>query len=270
VDPHFPPSTPIADKRIFSLPTARTVALETSARAGSLALGIGPNLIAEIHIPEAARHASALMPTLAAALAKQNWSPQSLDLLIVSIGPGSFTGLRVAIAIARALAHSVGCRLIGIDTPDVIVQNAPADAREALIVLDARRGQIFGTRYQRDAAYHWHRIDGPRLGPPESFPPPTQIPFTILGEGVSYHRPALMAAFTSWHETPEARTFPRAAALYHLGIAAAAAGQFQSPAELLPRYLRLVEAEETWRKKNHLPLTDLPPDPPAGTTSADS
>ena len=82
----------------------KILALETSSRTGSVALARGPALLAEITLPPSSRHANALMPAIAELTARQGWKPADLDHLYLSIGPGSFTGLRIAGGLARALA----------------------------------------------------------------------------------------------------------------------------------------------------------------------
>src|SRR2546430_1390093 len=96
------------------------LAIETSSRWGSVAVAAGDTLLATEHLPEGNRHAIELMPAIQRLTSTQGWQPHQLDELYLSLGPGSFTGLRIAIAIARAIHQATGCKLLGVPTLDVI------------------------------------------------------------------------------------------------------------------------------------------------------
>lgn len=237
----------------------RIAAIETSGRIGSVALGLGPALLAEHAFSHTMRHAAELMPTLAELCRQQAWSPAQIDHVYVSTGPGSFTGVRIAISIARALAQSTGCKLVAVPTLDVLAQNAPSEVANLVVLLDAKRGQVFAAHYilapSSTNAGRFHRVAGPILTAPVPFLQAATAahgPLHILGEGIDYHRPALA-------EVPHIEIDPalwpaRAAAVHQLGYALAQQNLFTPRDELLPTYIRLAEAEEVYRKKHGLPL----------------
>ena len=241
----------------LSGPLPRSAALEISGREGSLALALGDKLLIEHRLAAHQRHAVELMPALEQCCRDQGWLGHTamLDHLYLSLGPGSFTGLRIAVAIARTLAQAIGCKIVGVPSLDVLAQNAPADFPIVVPILDAKRGQIFSARYQRDAHGQLHRTAGPALVDPEPFLKQAAAPgekIAILGEGIDYHRPALQAADEGrgliteldrplWHA--------RAATVHRLAWERAKNSDFDDPRTLLPIYIRLPEAEEVWRKK---------------------
>jgi tRNA threonylcarbamoyladenosine biosynthesis protein TsaB len=259
---------------------ARIVAIETSGRHGSVAVAAGAVLLAQRELPPTMRHAAELMPAIRDLTQAQGWPPEQIDQVYLSLGPGSFTGLRIAVAIARALAQAVGCKLVGVLSLDVIAHNAPAACDIVLPVLDAKRGQVFAARYERDAQGVLRQAAAAALVDPAAFVQqailrageraqemssmlkvsPATITVALLGEGVDYHRDALFAAAgnlperTQLIELDRALWPGRAATVHQLGYAAALAGQFSDPATLLPFYIRLPEAEEVYRKKHGIPL----------------
>ena len=81
-----------------------TIAIETSSRIGSVALGIQGNLLAEITFSEPLRHSSELLPSILALLDQHHFTARQIKQVFISIGPGSFTGLRIAVATAKAMA----------------------------------------------------------------------------------------------------------------------------------------------------------------------
>src|SRR5207245_2582512 len=107
----------------------RLLLLETSGRVGHVALAEGQTLRGARRLDEARRHARDLAPAVRDLLKDAGWTAKSLDAVIVSRGPGSYTGLRVGIMSATALAYATGCKLLGIDTFAVIARQAPPQAQ---------------------------------------------------------------------------------------------------------------------------------------------
>jgi tRNA threonylcarbamoyladenosine biosynthesis protein TsaB len=237
------------------------VAIETSGRNGSVAVARGGVLLAQRELAASSRHAVELMPVIRELVRGQGWKPAEIDHVYISLGPGSFTGLRIAVAIARALAQAVGCRLVGVPSLDVIAENAPAEFRVVVPILDAKRGQVFAARYEREAE-GLRRIGEPGLVDPAAFVsealqrargldgPGGKV--AVLGEGVDYHRPAILSAGEGVVELDKSLWPGRASTVHRLGWTMAQRQMFSDPATLLPIYIRLPEAEEVWRKKRGL------------------
>jgi tRNA threonylcarbamoyladenosine biosynthesis protein TsaB len=240
------------------------VAIETSGRTGSVAIARGPSLLAVRELPATMRHAVELMPAIRELVRAQGWRPAEIDHVYLSLGPGSFTGLRIAVAIARAMAQAAGCRLVGVPSLDVIAENAPPEFAVVVPVLDAKRGQVFAARYERTPDGALQRTIEAGLVDPAAFVtqaaararelagPAARV--AILGEGVDYHRPALQSAGESVVELDKSLWPGQAATVHRLGYAMAQQGQFADPNTLLPIYIRLPEAEEVYRKKHGQPV----------------
>src|SRR5437764_749542 len=105
----------------------RLVILDTSGRAGHVALARGDVLCARSRLDEVRRHARDLAPVLAELLRGQGWRARDLEGVLVSLGPGSYTGLRVGVVSAKALAYAVGCPVLGVETFAAIAAQAPAE-----------------------------------------------------------------------------------------------------------------------------------------------
>ena len=233
------------------VPSPRIVAIETSSRVGSVAVGCGERILGQREFSRAMRHAVELMPAIRDLTSEQGWKPGDIDQLYVSAGPGSFTGIRIAVAIARALQQAIGCRLISVPTVDVLAANAPVDVQHLTVLMDAKRGQIYAARYARDGASGLlRRTQGPLLADPADFLSCGEHPLHILGEGIDYHRDAIAAARGKIIELDKTMWQPRAAMVHKLGLALAQSGAFTDRHDLLPIYLRKAEAEEVWEKKH--------------------
>ena len=220
----------------------RALAIETAGRDGSVALVAGGTVVAEAAFPGGVRHAAGLLPLIDGLMRDRGWRPADLGHLYLSIGPGSFTGLRIGVTVAKTLALATGVRLVAVPTLAVVVENAPADAAHAVVLLDAKRGQVFAARFERTAG-GWAEREPAHVDTLAAMLDRAPRPLSLLGEGLSYHPPAAAAGVTV---TPEALWRPRAATVARLGMALAAAGRFVEGDHLVPTYIRKAEAEEKW------------------------
>ena len=133
----------------------RILALETSGFSGEVALLEGDQVVYEAMLTEGQRTAQSLAPGIAAALARTGWRAKDLGLVAVTIGPGSFTGLRVGVTTAKTFAYAAGCEVLGIDTLDVVAAQVPLVAERGLwAVIDAQRAQLFAKRFD-SVAHRW-------------------------------------------------------------------------------------------------------------------
>ena len=228
----------------------RIVAIETSGRIGSVALAQGPQLLVEHTFTRGLRHAIELLPALRDLCAQVQWKPEVIEQVYLSIGPGSFTGIRIAVAVARSLSLATGCRLVAVPTLDVIAENAPKSLPNLVVMLDAKRGQVFAARYQRQPdSPALIRTAEPQLIEPAEFMRSAPAGTAVLGEGVSYHLPALAGI----PQVDPALWPPRASEVHKLGWAKALRGEFTRLEDLIPLYIRLPEAEEVWQRKHASP-----------------
>ena len=144
------------------------LALDTSMGACSVAIlresgGTKPLVAREERM--ARGHAEALMPMLEAAMDEAKLDFAELDLIAATLGPGSFTGVRVAIAAARGLALATNAKLWGTDSLTVMAQGVVADHAGGpfAISVDAHRGMLYLGLFDRDGV----RLEGPLLVSPE-------------------------------------------------------------------------------------------------------
>jgi tRNA threonylcarbamoyladenosine biosynthesis protein TsaB len=129
----------------------RILAFETSGNAGSVALldataGLA-RLISEATVPVGQRTAKSLAPLTHELLKQADWLPASIELITVAVGPGSFTGLRIGVTMAKTFAYAVGAQVIGINTLEVIAAQAPPSAAPLWAVIDAQRQELFTAKF---------------------------------------------------------------------------------------------------------------------------
>ncbi len=224
----------------------KILAIETSSRVGSLALALGAEVVAVEKFERNLRHVAELLPAAERATRQLGWRPEDLEEVYVSAGPGSFTGLRIGITVAKTLAMACGARLVAVDSIEVIACNAPAETMSVGVVLDAKRGQVFAGRFERRQGVLVTTLRA-CLTDPREFVANTPKPMLLLGEGVKYHHEALKGDRVEVAD--ESLWWPRAQAVCKIGWAMGQRGEFADAASLRPRYLRVPEAEELWNKR---------------------
>jgi tRNA threonylcarbamoyladenosine biosynthesis protein TsaB len=129
----------------------RILAIESSGRHASVATlwgdADGTRLIGQTLLSGDERTAQVLAPSIQQLLAAADWSPKSVELVAVTAGPGSFTGLRIGVTTAKAFAYAIGAEVLGINTLDVLALQAPPSAAPLWTILDAQRQELFAAKY---------------------------------------------------------------------------------------------------------------------------
>lgn len=130
----------------------KILALETTERIGSIALADAEELLAEVQLPSNLRTAQSLAPAIRQSLDRVGWTPQDVELVAVTTGPGSFTGLRIGIATAKAFAYAVGAEVLGVDTHETLALACPQEVSLLATAIDAQRGQIMARTFERNGS----------------------------------------------------------------------------------------------------------------------
>lgn len=125
--------------------------LETSGRVGKVGLARGGAVVRATNLDDTRRHARDLAATIDTILKAESLRPADLAGVIATRGPGSYTGLRVGLMSAKALAYATGCKLIAVDTFAAISRQAPPEAKHLWVIADALQGQIYLQRFARSA-----------------------------------------------------------------------------------------------------------------------
>jgi tRNA threonylcarbamoyladenosine biosynthesis protein TsaB len=128
----------------------RILALETSDLAGSVAACLDGKVLTEEQLAPQQRSAQSLAPAIATLLRRVKWQSRELDLVAVTVGPGSFTGLRVGVATAKVLAYAAGAEVLGISTLEVIASAAPDTLQTVAVAMDAQRGDVVAQQFRRE------------------------------------------------------------------------------------------------------------------------
>lgn len=129
----------------------KTVALETSGTSFSLALADDETLITELFWQSGLKHSETLIPALSRLMAEAGWQPSMVEKVAVSIGPGSFTGIRVGLSCARAFAQSSGIPVVGMTTLALLRAAVPPTSHRVVPLIDALRNEVYMENKSGDA-----------------------------------------------------------------------------------------------------------------------
>ena len=121
----------------------KILAIDTSLRHGSVALALDGEIISSRLLPRETRSAQSLAPAVKEILAEHAWLPGQLDALGVTIGPGSFTGVRVGVTFAKVFCYAANVPIVGLTSLELIAAQAKGVDGELHVVLDAQRSDLF-------------------------------------------------------------------------------------------------------------------------------
>lgn len=224
------------------------LALDTSTERLSIALSCaddaGGTRLWQHEGPGGAQASSTLIPSLNRLLAQAGLRYEQLDAIAFGQGPGSFTGLRTACAVAQGLGFGAGVPLLPIDTLLAVAEEArfaqapQADALEVLAVLDARMDEVYAAHY-RYAEGRWQRQGDDSLGRPEDLRAGAATAVAGNVFEIYAERLALPSALPRWP------AWPTATAMLRLAPALLAAGAAVPAEQALPRYVRNKVAKTT-------------------------
>ncbi|MBI2804232.1 MAG: tRNA (adenosine(37)-N6)-threonylcarbamoyltransferase complex dimerization subunit type 1 TsaB [Planctomycetes bacterium] len=223
---------------------SRYLILETSHRIGTVALAVDGAIVAERRLDEARRHARDLVPAIQELLRGQSWSARELDGVVVSSGPGSYTGLRVGLMSAKTLAYATGCALLAVPTFEAIREQAPGAGPNVDVIADAQQNHVYVQRFGTnpeplmilplemwlESALAWNvAVTGPGLETLADRMPPG---LAMLPEAY-------------WHAKP--------AGLLGVSLPRIQLGERDDPFAVEPLYLRVSSAEEKWAQLHPRP-----------------
>lgn len=214
----------------------KVLAFDTSSKALSVAILDGENLLADVTVNIKKNHSINLMPAIDFLMKAVDLKPTALDRISVAQGPGSYTGLRVAVATAKTLAYTLNIELVGVSSLYALAAVADFDGL-VVPVIDARRNNVYAGFYK----------DG------QSLKDDQRMNFVDVLEAVKDEESVMFVGEVANFSDQIAESLPQAKVLSVLPSAYAIGkrGQELQPVDVdsfVPSYLKRVEAEENWLK----------------------
>ena len=227
----------------------KILTVDTSSNCSSVALSDGTALLGECLLGEDRCNSGRLLDSVAGLLRAARLTPDALDAFAVSLGPGSFTGVRVGIATVKGLALATGKPALGFSSLAMLAMNLPFASAQVAPMFDVRKNEVYAGLYRCDALPVALRPDA--VVSPEEFLAGMSAPTLFVGEGALRYRDLIqatlgeLALFPPWHAH-----LPRAGAGAVIALQDALEGSFLPLALLNPTYLRASEAELAKRRRD--------------------
>jgi tRNA threonylcarbamoyladenosine biosynthesis protein TsaB len=231
----------------------RVLAIETATARGSVAV-VGPEGVLAQTSARTAGHLEWLVGAIAETLAQAGLAQTDVDGVAVSIGPGSFMGLRVGVTTASTWAAAANRPVVGVSTLEALAAGscrAVATGGLVLAALDARRGEIASALFRCSGRGHervCERLSDDLLAAPANLPdhlPPLTTPVVVVGDALERHATAIATALAPWASAAAPELWwPRAAEVGTLGRDRLLRGEHVDPFHLVPRYTREPDARD--------------------------
>jgi tRNA threonylcarbamoyladenosine biosynthesis protein TsaB len=217
--------------------------IETATMTGGVALLDEKRLISEYTLNVRTTHTARLMPALDQILKDSSVDKSEIDGVAISMGPGSFTGLRIGLATAKGLALGLDIPLLGVPTLDALARNIPFARYQICPVLDAKKKEVYTSlfRYEDDSLV--------RLAPYQVIPPIDLVnqiheKTIFVGDAVDVYR-GFISERLGDHAlfAPDSQRLPRAAIVAGMGLVKLKAGECLDAMSAEPIYIRPSDAE---------------------------
>ncbi|MEN8143081.1 MAG: tRNA (adenosine(37)-N6)-threonylcarbamoyltransferase complex dimerization subunit type 1 TsaB [Thermodesulfobacteriota bacterium] len=226
------------------------LAIETASMCGSVAIVSGDKCLAENSIDSSSTHSKRLVQQVDYVMKETGLDWDQLDAIAISLGPGSFTGLRIGLSTAKGLVMATNLPLIGVPTLDGLASQAAApNGSNICAVLDARKKEVYGAFYKSNNSGIPEKTGEYLVKKPNILALLIDKPTILIGDGAVLYRDVFeeIAADNAIF-TPQQICFPRSAPIGFIAARMFAEKNFIDPAEAVPIYVRPSEAELTLKK----------------------
>lgn len=221
----------------------KLLTIQTATPAGSVALTQGNRLLGELFLDVRRPHGEWLLGAIDQLLGAAGMTVADLDGFGVTLGPGSFTGLRVGLATVKGLALATGKPVAGVSTLRTLAMQAPHAALPVCALLDARKKEVYAGCYAWEEGLP-HPAGPERVLPPEVLLGELTGEILFVGDGATVYRTLIARQLgPRAHFLPAAYDPPRAAHAALLAAEIFAAGEARPAAQVNPVYIRPSEAE---------------------------
>lgn len=227
--------------------------IESATPVAAVAVAGKDGILAERMVMNKRTHSVNLLPMIKAVLEDAEIDHNHLTGIAVSSGPGSFTGLRIGMSTAKALAQVWGLPVVGISTLETLAYPLAGHGELVCPVLNARKNEVYTAVFDYTGRVQTQLVSSMAVSIEVLINILTDYnrPVTLLGDGIPEYRPRLEAGLAPlvWF-APVSVGYPRGAAVAELGLQAFQDGRGISPLQLRPEYVRPSEAEVVWQKKH--------------------
>jgi len=230
----------------------KILAVETSSMTAGVAVMEDSTLLGEYSINHKKTHSTVLMPMIKDVMNKLELSPTDIDVYAASVGPGSFTGLRIGITTVKAVAYAAGKPVVSVPTLDALAYNVPMTCSLVCPIMDARNNQVYTCLYGREGDVQVRLMDYAGIPVAELMEIIKERDSSVVfvGDGVEKYGEFIKEQLKDKCEfAPGSLLLHRASSVAGLGLMKAKKGELENPFDMVPFYLRKPQAERELEKK---------------------
>ena len=223
--------------------------IETATKTGGVSIVSETGVLAEYTLNIEVTHSERLMSTVDRVLKDTGFTLANIDGFGVSIGPGSFTGLRIGLSTVKGLAFATGKPVAAVPTLKALAWNIPFSQYPVCPLLDARKNEVYAALFRHDGQNYIQEKPDTVISLEEMVGTMTgDILFT--GEGARLFAVDIKKIFGGRaHFAPLSSSVPSAASIAEIALMMLKSGQQTDPDALVPMYIRRPEAEVAWEKR---------------------
>jgi tRNA threonylcarbamoyladenosine biosynthesis protein TsaB len=228
--------------------------IETATEQVSVAIGGHEGVLALFEVCRGRRHAETLVPAIEFVCKQADIEMTEFGAVAVDVGPGLFTGMRVGLAAAKAIAQALRVPMIGISSLDLLAFPLRHSGKAIVAVIDARRGEVFSACY-RPVPGGVQRVSEPLVGSVDDVIADLMArdhDLLFVGDGALRYRTQLAASLRG-DFAEQFLAHPSAAPLVQLAHARALREEWVNPWEIQPLYLRAPDAQINWSTRESAP-----------------
>lgn len=224
--------------------------IDTSTAQVGVAIGGHEGVLAQAHSSRGRRHAENLTPAIDFVRRQARVDLHDISCVAVDLGPGLFTGLRVGVASAKAIAHALRVPMIGVPSLDLLAFPVRFSPRRIVAAIDARRGELFYAFY-RQVPGGVQRLSAHQIGTPDDLASELLASgedSLLVGDGALRYAEEF-DGLSRVEIADHGLAYPSAASLVQLAHAQALREEWVKPWDLQPLYLRAPDAEINWSSR---------------------
>ena len=228
------------------------LAIDTSTQVSSVAVVSDGKLAAELTMQAKLTHSETLLPHIEEVLGMANQKKEELEGIAVSLGPGSFTGLRIGLATAKAMAYALQLPIVGVPTLRALAWHFPVEGFQLLPMIDAQKGNVYVERYMWEHGKLLRKTEVQVLSVEEVIRRTEELPGTVvlMGDVISKRIEGKQTLPMHVMLAPLHLRMPRAANVALCGLELLKEGKTGNVMDMEPVYIRRSEAEVLWEKRH--------------------
>ena len=214
----------------------KVLGIDTSTKNLSVAIVEDSKTLAEFKGRERLRHSQDLIPTIEALLKSEKLKLNELDGFAISIGPGSFTGLRIGVATLKGLNLVTGKPITAVPTLDTIANNISESSQDICVIVDAKKNNVYSCVYYRKNG-KIERKSGYLLVTVQELLEKLKAAVIFVGDGIALYKDAILEKINSAQFAKEETWFPKAGIVAALGMEKLEKNEIEDADSLVPMYL---------------------------------